>query len=190
MSGDRETSRYGRAPKGFAPGAALDRYHSRILLAAGFQFGYPLFSIPNHSEAEDLQTIIHALTFPRGGDYNDPVTQQLPIIRTGALVPDDSGYGVVYFTPMSVREVRRRWDGGGMPHWYLRGSLVERDPDRRWFIDRKLVISCQMHLLLENQTAFVQLVPHGVNGPLPLATTEELRWGDPSSRSLPPKATD
>ncbi len=188
MSGDRESTRYGRAPKGFAPGAALDRHHSRILLEAGFQFGYPLFSVPNHSETEDLQAIIHALTFPRGGDYNDPVTQELPIIRTGALVPDGSGYGVVYFTPMFVREIRRRWDGPGAPHWYLRGSLVERDPDRRWFIDRKPVILCHIHLLLEYEMGFVQLVPQGVNGPLPLTTTDELRWGDLSSRSLPPKA--
>lgn len=180
-----------RRPKGFAPGAMLDCYEGRVLREAGFEPGYPLFSTPNHSEADDLQLIIHALTFSKHGDYGDPVTKRRPIVRVDALVPDDSGYGELRFTPMKVAEIRRSWQGSGSPYWYLTGSLVEHDPDQRWFINRKRVEWCRMHLLLKDYEAFVQLVPMSVDGtPLPLGTPADLQWGDLSSRNLPPKKDD
>jgi hypothetical protein len=47
-----------------------------------------------------------------------------------------------------------------------------------------------MHVLLEDYDAFVQLVPVGVSGPLPLGLPEDLCWGELSSPSLPPTTAD
>jgi hypothetical protein len=47
----------------------LDQIDSKLLNEVGFQPGYPMFSVPNGDAADDLQKIIHALTFPpRSGE--------------------------------------------------------------------------------------------------------------------------
>jgi hypothetical protein len=182
-----------RQPDGFAPGAPLDQYQSRLLQKAGFVPGYPLFSIPGQNTANDLQLIIHALTFPRLGEYGGPVTQKAPTIRMEALVPQDPkdpGLPEIRFTPMDVTEIRRSWQRPGLPYWYIKGHLV-RNPDRRWSIGRKRVNSCEIHLLLEDYEAYIQFVPIGTGGPVPLATSEDdWRWGDLSSPTLPPNQTE
>jgi hypothetical protein len=157
---------------------------------AGFEPGYPLFSIPNHSAANDLQLIIHALTFPKQGEYGGPVIQQRPTIGMGTLVPgnpNESGHPVIRFTPMDVTEIRRSWRKPGLPYWYLKGNLV-RDVDQRWSIGRKRVNGCEIHLLLEDYETYIQFVPIGAGGQLPPSASDgEFRWGDISSPTLPPK---
>jgi hypothetical protein len=182
-----------RQPNGFTPGAPLDQYQSRLMREAGFESGYPLFSIPNHSAADDLQLIIHALTFPRLGEYGGPVSQRRPTIGMGTLVPKDpkdSGYPEIRSTPMAVTEIRRSWQKPGLPYWYLKGNLV-RDSDQRWSIGRKRVNGCEIHLLLEDYEAYIQFVPIGAGGQLPRVTSEDdWRWGDLSSPTLPPKPVE
>ena len=182
MFGDRQ-------PKGFAPGAQLDRLADRILRELGFVPCVPLFSRPNSSDAVSLQGVMHALTFPELGEVGGSLEAR-PIMGLHALVPDGSGYGEIRNTPMKVSEVRRVWGSVGSPHWYLEGRL-EYDRDTRWFIDRKSVVDCHMHVVLKDYEAYLQLVPIGVHGKLlPDPTSDDLCWGDLSSRTLPPKPAD
>jgi hypothetical protein len=184
-------SRGRRQPKSFAPGALMDRYESRMLTEAGFLPGYPVFSKSNAEELEELLIILHALTFPQRGEYRPPERfgqppEHTPIVRMGILVPDGLGYGEHWYTPMRVSEIRRRWrrvDG-----WYLTGHLVALDEDLRWYIDRRPVVSCGLHVLLHGENAYAQLAPRGVNVDLPdpPPNGDEFRWGDLSSRTLPP----
>ncbi len=174
--------------EGFAPGAALDRLANRILREAGFEPGFPLFGGPDGSNAETLQSIMHALTYPRyaGGSPLQP----LPIMPLHALVPEDSGRGKTRNTPMEVTEICRAWGGLASPYWRLRGRL-EYDHNTKWFIDRKRVVDCHVHLLLKDDATYLQLVPIGTAcQPLPPASDEHLHWGDLSSRTLPPERSD
>jgi hypothetical protein len=172
-------------PKGFAPGAALDRLANRILREAGFEPGFPLFGGPDGSNAETLQGIMHALTYPEyaGGSTLHP----LPIMPLHALVPEDSGRGKTRNTPMEVSEIRRVWGGIASLYWRLDGRL-DYDRNTKWFIDRKRVVDCHIHLLLKDDATYLQLVPIGTAGQrLPPTTNEHFQWGDLSSRTLPPK---
>jgi hypothetical protein len=101
-------------------------------------------------------------------------------------VPDGSGYGEIVNTPMKVTDFRRAWRGEE-PYWYLAGRLA--DCPEKWYIDRKAVTYCRMHVLFWYRKGYVQLVPNGGSGNPPLPPTgEEFRWGDLSSRTLPPKS--
>jgi hypothetical protein len=149
----------GRQPEGFAPGAELDSVDKKLLEQVGFEPGFPVFGISNGDQTSDLQKIIHALTFsPYTGEGYDH--RNRPIVNQGALVPDGSGYGEIHHTPMVVTEFRRAWFNEE-PYWYLSGRLTDRPGDEKWYICRKLVITCRMHVLFWHRYGYVQLVPRG-----------------------------
>jgi hypothetical protein len=178
----------GRQPKDFAPGAELGSVDSKLLEKVGFERGCPIFGTRTGEQASDLQKIIHALTFPANSGEGYPPRNR-PIVRQSALIPDGSGSSTVVRTPMEVREIRRAWSGEE-PYWYLAGRLADRPDDEKWYIDRKLVGVCRMHLLFWLYTGYVQLVPISLTSGRPMTTcaSEGFQWGELSSQGLPPQA--
>ena len=177
-----------RLPRGFAPGAPLDRHDQKILREAGFEPGYPLLSLASDNEADELQSIMHVLTCPQ---RETPFLKVGPAMWLRVAVPDGSGeHEQTRSMAVNISEVRRTWYVQN--YWYLAGRLDwgedEEHKPKKWYINRKMVNDCHVRVLLTDSAAFLQLIPIGLWSQLPPPTTDdELRWGDLSSRTLPPQ---
>jgi hypothetical protein len=151
--------------------------------AAGFKRGYPLFSRPDSSVADELRLILHTLTTPERGKS---------VIPFDILIPDGSGNGTRRGLAIDVSYLGRSWRHS--KSWRLTG-MVELPPEneRLWRVNRKVVSYCEVRALLglseaRPPEAFVQLLPIGrLDQPVLAPTSDDFRWGDPSSKTLPPE---
>jgi hypothetical protein len=164
--------------KDFMPGVPLPSSAQKELQKAGFEPGYPVFGLPYDRDPEQFHRIMHALTFLKPGGYSD----LQPTLSLHFLIGDQPSDGQLRVIQVEVKTICRTW-GGQDGFWRIEATW--RNPDKRWYIDRKTVVICRVHGWLGVE-GYVQFVPTGTLGQPLVVAGEDFRWGGVASRTLPP----
>ncbi len=164
------------------PGEPLPSPVQCKLREAGFEPGYPIYQRnPNGSHVGELYDILHMVTMHRTS------LTGWPVMYLGFWLTTPSGKDKLQALPTKVGDIRRSWESSGDVYWYLKGQW-HPDVAKRSYIDRKYVDRWVIHVRIDQYSnAAIQFVPKGCRGENLLAPDgDDFRWGDISSRTLPP----